>query len=82
MDLGKEIGTSYDIVQITFKADEDLTLNKQYLADATCNPNYKSFLYFDDINNWNIVMESDIKRIGKLTLKSLKNVTNQQSRIS
>ena len=72
MDLGNEIGISYDIIQITFKADEDLTLNKQYIADKTCNPNYKSFLYFDDIGNWNIVMESDIKRIGKLTLKSLK----------
>lgn len=71
MELEMIIGKSYDLVEL--KQDlTDLSIGKQYVSDQQLSGSDVSVIYHDDSNDWSYSHECNIKRIGKLTLKSLK----------
>jgi hypothetical protein len=76
MELEMIIGKSYDIVELR----QDLThlsMGKQYVSDQKLGGSDVSVIYQDDYNDWSYSHECNLKRVGKLTLKSIKNVTSK-----
>lgn len=71
MDLEMIIGQSYDLIELRQDLS-GLSEGRQYVADQKLSGSDVSVIYHDDSNDWSYSHECNIKRIGKITLKSLK----------